>query len=61
MYHTIRRVCGLQGEATAAQIEYADTISKFLQIDLPEEKTKQAYSDFISQYAVKYKKRRTVD
>jgi hypothetical protein len=58
MYPSIRRVNGLCGEATIAQVEYAQQISKTLDIELPREKTKQAYSDFISQNARKYKKRK---
>ena len=40
--------------ATEKQIEYAETIAACLDLELPEEKTKQAYSNFISEWEDDY-------
>ena len=48
MYPHPMRVCGLTGEATPKQIEYAEQIEKLLNVVIPEERTKQKYSDFIN-------------
>ena len=45
----------MAGEATAEQIEYETAIHDLLGVELPEEKTKQAYSDYICRYVVRYK------
>lgn len=58
MYPEIKRVYGLQGEATPAQIEYARKISEAFGVEPPKDKTKQAYGDFIAKYSAKYKKMR---
>lgn len=58
MYPEIRRVYGLQGAATPAQIEYAKRISEAFKVAMPTETTKQAYGDFIAKYSAKYKKMR---
>ena len=58
MYPEIRRVYGLQGEATPAQIEYARKIAEAFEVEPPKDKTKQAYGDFIAKYSAKYKKRK---
>ena len=55
MYPTLQRVTGLRGEATPKQIEYATAMHDLLGAELPTEKTKQAYSDYINKYAKKYK------
>ena len=56
MYPEIRRVCGLKGDATPAQIELAKKIAEAFAVALPTDKSKQAYGDFIAKYSVKYKK-----
>lgn len=55
MYPHQMRVCGLTGEATPKQIEYAKEINRVFGEALPERNTKQAYSDYINKYAKKYK------
>lgn len=55
MYPNPMRVTGMKGNPTPAQIRLAEQISKVLGIDLPGEKSKQAYSDFINRYQKKYK------
>ena len=55
MYPYPKRVCGLRGEASPAQIKYVEAIHLLLGVEKPEEKTKQAYSDFINKYAKRYK------
>lgn len=50
MYPEVRRVYGLQGEATPAQIKYATYLAERMCVELPKEKTKQAYSDFIAKW-----------
>ena len=55
MYPHPMRVCGLTGDATPKQIEYAEQIGKLLGVVIPEERTKQKYSDFINKYAERYK------
>lgn len=55
MYPYPKRVCGLRGEASPAQIKYVEQIHLLLGVEKPEEKTKQAYSDFINRYQKKYK------
>ena len=49
------RVCNLKGKASPMQIKYASEIHTVLGIELPQEQTKQAYSDFINRYQKKYK------
>lgn len=58
MYPEIRRVCGLKGDATPAQIEFAKKIAEAFAVKLPTDKSKQAYGDFIAKYSAKYKKRK---
>ena len=41
---------------TEKQKEYATAISRVLEIDLPKEATKSAYSDYISKYSNLYKR-----
>ena len=55
MYPKQVRRTGMRGEATYGQIRLAKDISEYLEIDLPQEKTKQAYSDFINRYSKRYK------
>ena len=55
MYPTMIRRSGMKGEATQKQIEYAEAIAELLGVGMPEPKTKQNMSDFISANAVKYK------
>lgn len=55
MYPKQVRRTGMRGEPTPAQVAYAIDISRMLDVDMPEEKTKQAYSDYINRYANKYK------
>lgn len=55
MYPHPMRVCNLQGKASPMQIKYATDIHNVLGIDLPQEQTKQAYSDFINRYQKKYR------
>lgn len=55
MYPYPKRVCGLSGEASPAQIRYVEQIHLLLGVEKPEEKTKQAYSDYINKYAKRYK------
>lgn len=55
MYPKQVRRTGMKGEATYGQVRLANLISEILQIDLPNEKTKQAYSDFINRYSRRYK------
>ena len=43
-------------EPTEKQREYAYDIAKWLDIPLPEEKTKRAYADFISKNVDEFKK-----
>lgn len=56
MYPEARRVFGLRGEATPAQIMLAQDISKELCIEMPQEQTKQAMSDFIASNIRKYRR-----
>lgn len=56
MYPYPVRVVGLSGEATTGQIELAEKIHKLLGAELPTEKTKQKYSDYINKHVVKYRK-----
>lgn len=56
MYPTLTRKTGLRGEATPKQIEYAGQIHDLIGVELPDSKTKQAYSDYINRYLNKYKK-----
>ena len=39
---------------TEAQVKYAEAIADVLGIDLPDEETKAAYSEFISEWAEDY-------
>ena len=55
MYPHPKRVCNLTGQASTKQIEYAMDIGRMLKIELPQEQTKQAYSDFINANVKKYK------
>ena len=55
MYPHPMRVCNLKGKASPMQIKYVNDICNVLGIDLPQEQTKQAYSDFINRYQKKYK------
>lgn len=45
----------MSGEATMKQIEYAQSIHELLGAELPAEKTKKAYSDYIDKYVMQYK------
>lgn len=55
MYQHPRRVCNLKGDPTPKQVEYVEAISSLLGIEIPIEKTKQSYSDFINAHVRKYK------
>lgn len=55
MYPNPMRVTGMKGDPTPAQIRLAEQISKALGIDLPGEKSKQAYSDYINKHVKKIK------
>lgn len=55
MYPYPKRVCGLRGEASPAQIKYVEEIHLLLGVEKPEKETKQSYSDFINRYQKKYK------
>lgn len=55
MYPHPKRVCNLTGKASTMQIKYATDIHNVLGIDLPQEQTKQAYSDFINRFCTKYR------
>ena len=46
----------MTGEATQKQIEYAAEIHALIGAELPPEKTKQAYSEYIDRYASEYKR-----
>lgn len=50
------RGLNLKGEATQAQIKRAEDIHALIGAELPAEKTKQAYSDYIDRYASEYKR-----
>lgn len=50
MYQHLNRVSNLTGEATQAQIKYAEYLAKRMCVEVPKEKTKQAYSDFIAKW-----------
>lgn len=52
------RGLNLKGEATPAQIKRAEDIHALIGAELPAEKTKQAYSDYIGRYSVKYEQKR---
>ena len=52
------RGLNLKGEATQAQIKRAEAIHALIGAELPAEKTKQAYSDYIGRYSVKYEQKR---
>lgn len=56
MYPEARRVFGLRGEATPAQIMLAQDISRVLNLEMPSELTKQAVSDFIASNIRKYRR-----
>lgn len=43
-------------DATAKQINFAKDIAKWFGVNLPAERTKEAYSEFLNQYADDYKK-----
>ena len=58
MYPEIRRVCGLKGDATPAQIELAKKIAEAFAVEMPTDMSKQSYGDFIAKYSAKYKKMR---
>ena len=45
----------MAGDPTQKQIEYARAIHELLGKELPEEITKQAYSDYIDRHAAAYK------
>ena len=45
----------MTGDPTQKQIEYARAINELLGKELPEEITKQAYSDYIDRHAAAYK------
>lgn len=55
MYPNPMRVTGMKGNPTPAQIRLAEQINKALGIDLPGEKSKQAYSDYINRHMKKIK------
>lgn len=42
--------------ATHKQINYAKAIAEWYGVELPKDNTKQAYSEFLSKYAPRYKK-----
>ena len=56
MYRNMR-VPNLKGEATPAQIEYVKNIHNVLGFEIPAERTKQAYSDYINRYSNRYKEK----
>lgn len=43
-------------EATYKQINFAKDIAEWFGVELPKEKTKEAYSQFLNKYADAYKK-----
>lgn len=43
-------------EATVKQINFAKDIAEYFGIELPKERTKKAYSEFLNKYADEYKK-----
>ena len=43
-------------DATAKQISFAKDIAEWFGVDLPEERTKEAYSEFLNQYVDDYKR-----
>ena len=47
------RGLNLKGEATQAQIKRAEAIHALIGAELPAEKTKQAYSDYIGRHSRK--------
>ena len=55
MYPHPKRVCNLKGQASPKQVEYAADIHRTLGVELPAEKTKQAYSDYINRYMKRYR------
>jgi len=55
MYPHPMRVSGMRGDPTPAQIRLAEQINRATGIDLPGEKSKQAYSDYINRHMKKYK------
>lgn len=54
-YYADRRNDKVIKMPTDKQVEYANRISNFLDVPLPEEYTLDAYSDFIAAYAKEYK------
>ena len=58
MYPNPMRVTGMKGEATPAQVRLAEQIKNATGIELPGERSKQAYSDYINKYVKKIKGRR---
>ena len=54
MRHMAKRVCGMTGEATPAQINYASKIHEVTGKELPKDQTKQEYGDYISRYVNLY-------
>lgn len=55
MYPHPKRVTGMTGDPTPAQIRLAEQINRATGIDLPGERSKQAYSDYINKYVKKIK------
>ena len=51
------RGLNLKGEATPAQIKLAEAIHALIGMELPVEKTKQAYSDYIGRHSRKYEQK----
>ena len=43
-------------DATAKQINFAKDVAEWFGVDLPEERTKEAYSEFLNKYADDYKR-----
>lgn len=56
MFHPTR-LTNLTGDATPKQIEYVEAISTLLGLEIPAEKSKQEYSNFINKNVRKYKER----
>ena len=48
MSDLIERQAAIKDEATQAQIKYAEYLAQRMCVEVPKEKTKQAYSDFIA-------------
>ena len=55
MYPHPKRVTGKTGDPTPAQIRLAEQIKNATGIELPGERSKQAYSDYINRHMKKIK------